>query len=217
MDTRSKTSFRFAALAAALLAAGYAGTARAEVGTRETPILREALGREVWITEPTLSGSPPVSLQKVRRAADTTSTPIYGEPGNQIQYIFASTGFAADGTETSTWPPEKVAVLSAFLDQMLPVLSDLYGPPAASYTLTVIRDLRYTASAVFLPSVDEIHLGDTVTYQLLTHELVHAFRGDRVLSSGPSWQYDATLNGFEEGFAQAVSYEAMTEFARRFP
>jgi hypothetical protein len=42
-------------------------------------------------------------------------------------------------------------------------------------------------------------------------------RRDEILSSGPVWQYDNTLSGFEEGFAQAVSYEAMTEFARRYP
>ena len=67
---------------------------------------------------------------------------------------------------------------------MLPVLYDLYGPPSTTYTVTVVRDLRYTSSAVFFPSTDEMHLGDTLTYQLLTHEMVHAWRRDEVLSSG---------------------------------
>ncbi len=46
---------------------------------------------------------------------------------------------------------------------------------------------------------------------------MHAWRRDRTLSSGPQWRFDPTLSGFEEGFAQAVSYEAMTELARRAP
>ncbi|MCM3875406.1 MAG: hypothetical protein NEA02_03200, partial [Thermoanaerobaculia bacterium] len=215
-----KHPIRLLAFAAALLAAGASGTARAQAGTGNSPLLREARRGEVWITQPTLSGTPPASPQAgltALRVPLTASPKIYGEAGNQISFAIAPTGYAGGGQETSTWPPEKAASLSAFLDRMLPVLRDLYGPPATTYTVRVVRDLRYAASAVFLSSADEIHAGDNVTYQLLTHEFVHAWRRDRVLSSGPQWQFDPTLSGFEEGFAQAVSYEAMTEFARRYP
>jgi hypothetical protein len=154
----------------------------------------------------------------VARSGPMVAAPrTYGDAGNQISYTIAPTGVAADGSPAAPWPPEKIAALSGFLDQMLPVLRDLYGPPATNYTVSLVRDLRYTASAIFFPSTDEIHVGDNVTYQLLTHELVHAFRRDQILSSGPLWQFDPTLSGFEEGFAQAVSYEAMTEFARHYP
>jgi hypothetical protein len=218
-DTHVKTSIRLLAIAAAFLAAGSVGPARAEDVPNASPLLREALGGEVWITRPTLSGTPQISPQagSASRSPLTASPRIFGEAGNQISYTIAPVGLATDGAPTATWPPEKVAALSAFVDQMLPVLRDLYGPPATTYTVSLVRDLRYTASAVFFPSTDEIHVGDNVTYQLLTHEFVHAFRRDRVLSSGPQWQFDPTLSGFEEGFAQAVSYEAMTEFARRYP
>ena len=110
-----------------------------------------------------------------------------------------------------------MAALTDFVDKMLPVLRDLYGPPSSTYMFTIVRDLRYTSSAVFFPSTDEIHVGDTLTYQLLTHEMVHAWRRDQVLSTGSVWQFEPTLSGFEEGFAQAVWYQAMTEFARRYP
>jgi hypothetical protein len=35
--------------------------------------------------------------------------------------------------------------------------------------------------------------------------LLHAFRGQRTLTSGPSWGYDPTLSGFE-GFAEAGTF-----------
>ena len=209
-----KTGLRLLTLFAASLAAAWGEAAVAQGVPAVQPVLREAQVGEVWITQPTLVGAPAASPQSGSSAA---SPKVYGEAGNQISYSLASAGIAADGTPTATWPPEKAAALSGFMDQMLPVLRDLYGPPATSYTVRLVRDLRYAASAVFFPSSDEIHAGDNVTYQLLTHELVHAFRRDRVLSSGPQWQFDPTLSGFEEGFAQAVSYEAMTEFARRYP
>lgn len=209
-----KNPIRLLAIAAAFLAGGFVETANAQAIPADAPILREAQGGEVWITQPTLSGAP--SGFTTGRSA-LASSGIYGEAGNQMTFAIAPTGLAADGAAAAGWPAEKVAALSGFMDKMLPVLRDLYGPPATTYTVRLVRDLRYTASAVFFPSSDEIHAGDSVTYQLLTHELVHAFRRDRILSSGPQWQFEPTLSGFEEGFAQAVSYEAMTEFARLYP
>jgi hypothetical protein len=208
---------RTLALCEILLAAGFVGTASAQ-GPDVSPLLRAARAGEVWITRPTLSGSSP-ALQGASAARRALSAPpkAYGDAANQISWAIAPAGIGADGQATTSWPPEKAASLSGFLDLMLPVLRDLYGPPSTSYTVRVVRDLRYTSSAVFFPSTDEIHVGDTVTYQLLAHELVHAFRRDRILSSGPQWQFDPTLSGFEEGFAQAVSYLAMTELARRSP
>jgi hypothetical protein len=147
----------------------------------------------------------------------TPSPKTYGQSANQIGYVITPTGYDATGAETSTWAPERLAELSGFLDKMLPVISDLYGPPSTTYNVALVRDLRYTTSAIFLPSTDAIHLGDNATYQLLTHEFVHAWRRAQILSSGSVWQFDPTLSGFEEGFAQAVSYEAMTEFALRYP
>ena len=55
-----------------------------------------------------------------------------------------------------------MAQMISFLDKMMPVLHDLYGPPSTPYTVTLIRDLRYTNSAIFFPSTDEIHLGVTL-------------------------------------------------------
>jgi hypothetical protein len=147
----------------------------------------------------------------------TATAETYGASTNQITYTLATEGISSIGAPAAGWSQAQADALAGFLDKMVPLLTEIYGPPSTSYRVTLIRDLRYTASAIFIPSVEEIHMGDTVTYQLLTHEMVHAFRRDRLLSSGTLWEYDNTLSGFEEGFAQAVSYEAMTAFARRHP
>ena len=154
----------------------------------------------------------------VTRSGPLTATPMtYGQAGNQMGYNISSTGYDATGGETSTWSAAKQLEITSFLDKMLPILTDLYGPPSSTYSVTLVRDLRYTSSAIFFPSSDAIHMGDTATYQLLTHEMVHAWRRDRILSGGSLWQYEPTLSGFEEGFAQAVSYQAMTRFAALHP
>jgi hypothetical protein len=156
--------------------------------------------------------------EKLRSAPLTVSgSAALGDAANSVQYELAKKGFDSNGKETAGWAPETARDLSRFLDRMLPVLNDVYGPPATGYNVTLIRDLRRTASAIFYPSTDAIHLGDKASYQLITHELIHAWRNDRILSSNKNWDYDATLSSFEEGFAQAVSYAAMTEFAKRNP
>ncbi len=156
--------------------------------------------------------------EKLRSAPLTVNgSALLGDAANSVQYTLARDGFDANGKQTAGWSPETARDLSSFLDRMLPVLQDIYGPPATSYSVTLVRDLRRTASAIFYPGTDAIHLGDKATYQLITHELIHAWRNDRILSSNRNWDYDPTLSSFEEGFAQAVSYAAMTEFAKRNP
>jgi hypothetical protein len=85
---------------------------------------------------------------------------------------------------------------------MMPIIRQLYGPPCDNYTVTIVRDLAYSGSNIFIPSTDEIRKDDKFSPQLFTHELLHAFRNDRILSSDLSWQYSPKYSGFEESFAQ---------------
>ena len=153
----------------------------------------------------------------------TTSGPIrpayrpLGQAGNVLQVAFATTGYDASGNPTTGWQPDQIAALSSFFNKMYPFLLQLYGPPADSYTVTVVRDLRYHSSNIFIPATDEIRMDDGFYPQLFTHELLHAFRNDHILSSDQNWNFDATLSGFEESFAQAVSYEAMNLYVLAYP
>ena len=153
----------------------------------------------------------------------STSAPVrprwspLGAATNTLTIAFGATGFDAAGAPTTGWTPAQVSTMSAFTARMLPIITARYGPPAESYTVTVVRDLRYARSNVFIPGTDEIRMDDTFSPQLLTHELLHAYRSDFLLSSDALWSYDPTLSGFEESFAQSASYEAMNAYVTTYP
>lgn len=157
------------------------------------------------------------------RSPTVTSGPIdpewiqLGQAKNAITLQFAPTGIDASGNPTSGWTPAQIATMTSFFEKMYPIVREMYGPPASNYTVTVVRDLRYASSNIFLPSTDEIRKDDTFNPQLFTHELVHAFRNDYILSSDQNWSYNSTLSGFEESFAQAVSYDAMNRYVELYP
>lgn len=152
-----------------------------------------------------------------------TSNPVHpvwtnlGQAGNVMQIQFAPTGYDSNGNPTAGWSADQIARMSDFFNKMYPILKNLYGPPATSYTVTIVRDLRYQGSNVFIPEDDEIRMADNFYPQLFAHELIHAFRNDFILSSNQNWQYDPTLSGFEEAFAQGVSYEAMNKYVETYP
>lgn len=152
-----------------------------------------------------------------------TSAPIrptwreLGASTNTVTVAFRATGYDSAGAPTAGWSAAQVATMSAFTARMLPIITARYGPPAEAYTVTVVRDLRYARSNVFIPSTDEIRMDDAFSPQLLTHELLHAYRSDFLLSSDALWAYDPTLSGFEESFAQSVSYDAMNAYATAYP
>lgn len=143
-------------------------------------------------------------------------TPL-GQTGNVVQLRLATTGLDTSGNATTGWTPAQVTQMTSFFNRMYPILESIYGPPADSYTVTAVRDLRYSSSNIFIPSLDEIHMDDAFIPQLFTHELVHAFRNDRLLSSDQNWNFSSTLSPFEEAFAQAVSYEAMNDYVAVYP
>jgi len=140
-----------------------------------------------------------------------------GVSTNVMSITFATSGYDASGAAAAGWTSTQIATMTAFYTRMYPILVALYGPPADNYTVTAVRDLAYTRSNIFIPSTDEIRMSDSFSAQLFTHELIHAFRNDHILSSDSNWAYDSTLSGFEEGFAQAVSYEAMNAYVAAYP
>ncbi|MGB9106500.1 MAG: Ig-like domain-containing protein [Terriglobales bacterium] len=140
-----------------------------------------------------------------------------GQPGNVIRLQFGTVGYDTNGNPTSTFTADEEAVMTSFFKNMYPILVQLYGPPAVSYTLTVVRDLRYVKTNEFVPSLNEMLKDDSFYPQLFTHELVHAFRDTYILAMDQNWNFDSTLDGFEEGFAQGVSYEAMNQYVATYP
>lgn len=117
---------------------------------------------------------------------------------------------------TLPWSKEQIERLEYFTARMIPIIHEVYGPSARDYTVTLARNPSLQ-SAIFFSHSNEIHLGDLWNPQLLTHELVHAYRDNVMLSSDANWRYDSTLSAFEEGFAEAVSYECMNRYNQEYP
>lgn len=114
------------------------------------------------------------------------------------------------------WTSEERKRFSRFLCRALPVARTLYGRPFQRWPVTLVKDLYYQGSWIFIPSTLEIHTNGDWNPRLLVHEFLHAYRGRRTLTSNASWSYDPTLSGFEEGFAEGMAYEIMNEYTRLF-
>jgi len=153
------------------------------------------------------------SMKPIDRVKDVFRV---GEAGNVMTVELSTTGYDTDGSVISGWSDDQRARLNDFIGKMYPIIESVYGSPSSSYTVTLVMDLWWSDSAVFYNSTDEIYM-DEIHYQLLTHELIHAFRNDVTISSDSNWDYDDTLSGFEEGFAQAVSYECMNRYIEAYP
>jgi len=128
-----------------------------------------------------------------------------GEDSNAVSVDFAG-----------EWSQDELDDLQWFLNRMVPIIKEIYGPPSHSYTVTLVKDSIYSSSAIFFPSSNEIHM-DGLHPQLLTHEIIHAFRDNVILSSDDNWNYDPTLSGFEESFAQGMSYVCMNRYVDLYP
>jgi YD repeat-containing protein len=152
-----------------------------------------------------------------------TSVPIHpvwqnlGDPSNVMTLAFGAQGIDINGNATTTFTAEEETTMQNFYNRMYPILVQLYGAPSVSYTVTVVRDMHYSGTNIFIPSLNEIHKDDGFYPQLFTHELIHAFRDHVLLASDANWNFDTTLSPFEESFAQAVSYDAMNAYVAQYP
>jgi hypothetical protein len=128
-----------------------------------------------------------------------------GDPTGMITVAFAG-----------DWRSGEVDSLRHFTGRMLPIISELYGPPAHSYTVTLAKDPDYRFTNVFYSGANEIRMFQMFP-QLLTHELIHAYRDNVLLASDAQWHYSPVLSGFEESFAQGVSYACMNRYVELHP
>jgi hypothetical protein len=78
-----------------------------------------------------------------------------------------------------------------------------------------VKDPAAAGAWTFSPVTLEVRSDGAWDPQLLTHELVHAFRGRRVLTRTSDGRGLPELFGFEEGFAEGVADLAMNEYVRR--
>ncbi|MFH1312506.1 MAG: FlgD immunoglobulin-like domain containing protein [Candidatus Eisenbacteria bacterium] len=141
-----------------------------------------------------------------------------GLPAYNLTIAYADYGYDSTGTNRiAGWSAEQIALFDHFLSRMNPIIKDTYGPPSHSYTVTLVKNLYYTGTNIFFPGDNEIHMSEDVYPQLLTHELIHAYRDNVILSTDDEWNYHPRLSGFEEAFAQGVSYVCMNRYVDLYP
>lgn len=141
-----------------------------------------------------------------------------GDTTNNITIQYAPQGYDVNGsTVIAGWSASQIATYNSFISRMLPIIKEIYGPPSRPNTITLVRNLYYSGSNIYFPSSNEIHKDDSFYPQLLTHELIHAFRDDVILAMDSNWSYNPKLSGFEESFAQGVSYACMNRYVRLYP
>ncbi|MEE9170459.1 MAG: FlgD immunoglobulin-like domain containing protein [bacterium] len=154
---------------------------------------------------------------------DVSTGPIileWGDLGNlNNELIIAYSNFGYDSTGgniISGWDSTEIRLFDHFISRMNPIIKEIYGPPSHSYTVTLVKNHYYSSSNVFFPSSNEIHMSDFYP-QLLTHELIHAYRDNVILSTDDLWRFHPKLSGFEESFAQGVSYVCMNRYIEFYP
>jgi len=134
-----------------------------------------------------------------------------GHADNVLTYDLSGPGYAADGSPLEGWTKEQQQELSEMIDFILPILARVYGPPAFSSRVKVVRNLYYQNTNIYLPDRNEIHTGDNYELGLMGHEFAHASRGRVVPTMNTQWIYDPKFSGFEEGPAQAFNRIVLSE------
>ena len=177
---------------------------------------------ERTIFEAPLRGADVRAAEGARRAAGDRATRMdegCAPRALPLGVLFADYTIGTDGQPipgSTGWSETERLRLTAFLCRMLPVLQDHYGPPFRRWRVTLVKDLYYSGSWIFIPSLLEIHSDGQWNPRLLAHEFLHAFRGRRGLTSDGAWTYSPTLSGFEEGFAEGIAYLAMNDYVARY-
>jgi hypothetical protein len=133
----------------------------------------------------------------VARTASTVRTAAVG--GGTLNFSFEG------------WTEAEAAKLRAFAGFAYPAVRAVYGSPAGSGTIRVVKDTSVSArrdgGGYYNASLDEIHLYPTAEFPAdaeavnlaFLHLMVHAFHDDAM------FRYDA----WEEGFARAATIAAL--------
>ena len=79
-----------------------------------------------------------------------------GNVNNKLHVKFRSMGYDTSGNVIAGWTNNQILQMSTFVKLMVPIIEELYGPPCDNYTVTVVRDLAYSSSNIFIPSTGEI-------------------------------------------------------------
>ena len=137
---------------------------------------------------------------------DLAGLPGPGNPSNRIGYLFSE-----------SFPPENETLYREFLRRVFPLLYHNLGPPAE--TMNVFIDNRAATGGAFVVYQGGRILQTDASFvpRLITHELVHAWKGKYTITADRNWRYEDSLTGFEEGTAEGMALEIIHEYVRSYP
>lgn len=97
------------------------------------------------------------------------------------------------------WTADELASLQGWLNACYPIAKEVYGPPAFTITVNVVRVVNQSVGARYVTGTNEMWVSPSsgVHGDVLCHELMHAFRDDFLI-------YNAA---WEEGMARAAEVE----------
>jgi hypothetical protein len=100
-------------------------------------------------------------------------------------------------TPANPWTAEELATLQSTIATVYPVIRAVYGPPAFSITVDVVKDPSLAYVGAYAPWGNTLYLRGADAVDVICHELIHAFRDDKVIS----------MSIFEEGMTRAAEVE----------
>ena len=104
-----------------------------------------------------------------------------------------------------------------FMRRVLPIIKDVLGNPAETFTCDFSKDNDSQNSWVTLDQGRTISLDDSWLPRLLVHEMIHMWKGKYAFSySEDNWGYSDDLSGFEE-IAEGLAYEILHDFVEAYP
>ena len=131
--------------------------------------------------------------------------PTLGDENDKISFRF--NGFSE----------QQIDQYTNFMSKVIPIIKDILGNPAETFTCDFNLDNDSWNSWVTLDQGRTILLDGSWIPRLLVHEMIHMWKGQYAFSySAENWTYSDDLNGFEE-IAEGLSYEILHDFVEAFP
>ena len=115
--------------------------------------------------------------------------------GNELSFTFVSS--------TYPWTADEIASLTSALGDLYPTAKAVYGNPVFNITVNIRKDPTISYAGLYYPSLNEIVMNDATSFDVLCHEMIHAFRDDYVLG----------LSSYEEGMTRAAEIEVFDRLA----
>jgi hypothetical protein len=124
----------------------------------------------------------------------------------------------AEGTETSNeitftynspdhpWIGDELSQVKQRVDKLYPLIKAIYGEPAFNITVNIEKNPDAFYIGEYMPETKKIVLYNFDRYDVLCHEMIHAFHDEYNLKAG-----------LEEGMTRAVEDEVLKQIPDRYP